>query len=74
MGNSKVTNIGEVHTDHDKIVFSSPHVVIVGAPFEAQTIVGPFDSFEDAADWADTECDEFTWVASLVTPESTDAA
>lgn len=40
-------------------------VVMVGAPFEVQSLYGPFDDFEDAAAFADTIRNEYTWVATL---------
>lgn len=40
-------------------------VVMVGAPFEAQSLYGPFNDFEDAAAFADAGRQEYTWIVTL---------
>lgn len=45
------------------------YIVAVGAPFEQQTFYGPFESFEDASDFADI-FDGYFWIVSLNNPEN----
>lgn len=41
-------------------------IVIVGAPFEEQTLYGPFKDFDEASDFADTVKNDYTWIVELV--------
>lgn len=45
------------------------NAVVVGAPFEQQTVYGPFASIEDACEFADTVRNDYTWIITLVSPE-----
>lgn len=44
------------------------YIVAVGDPFDAMNFYGPFDSFEDAEEWADS-CGRFNWIIGLESPE-----
>jgi hypothetical protein len=44
--------------------------VLVGAQFDQQKSYGPFDSFDEASDWADRK-GEPTWIYALHSPEVT---
>lgn len=47
------------------------HAVIVGAPMEQQTVVGPFESFDAADMWCveNLKNQEFTWIITVVAPD-----
>ena len=48
-----------------------PHVVVTGNPIDGLFFYGPFTLYEDAARFAETECNgEQWWVAPLVTEET----
>lgn len=48
------------------------NAVIIGAPLEEQTVVGPFSNFDEADAWC---CDhlkqeQYTWVITLYSPDA----
>ncbi|OGU22799.1 MAG: hypothetical protein A2580_11745 [Hydrogenophilales bacterium RIFOXYD1_FULL_62_11] len=43
-------------------------MVCCGAPFENQTFVGPFPTFDDASEWADASEHQHTWIMGLSSP------
>ena len=43
-------------------------IVVVGAPFEAQTFYGPFKNVDDAIDFSDTVLGAYTWIVNLIPP------
>jgi hypothetical protein len=46
------------------------YVVVVGPPFEQQSIYGPFPSFDDADEWTSREAKgEYTWIVTLLRPD-----
>ena len=52
----------------------TPHVVVVGSPFDGMTVYGPFPAVHNANDWA--ECNSVTdlndvdwWVVGLESPD-----
>lgn len=51
---------------------SKQYVVVVGPPFESQTMYGPFDSFDEAAIWTEKNCSgvEYNWIVTLWSKES----
>ena len=46
-----------------------PYIVAVGEMFDGINFFGPFDTFDDAADWADRNASTGWWVLSLESPE-----
>lgn len=46
-------------------------VIIVGAPMQEQTLVGPFETFDDADEWSQDNLrnGEESWIASLKDPK-----
>jgi hypothetical protein len=45
-----------------------PHILVLGNLNDGFEFIGPFDSFDDAAD-ADIDENRLSWVATLTTPE-----
>jgi hypothetical protein len=52
----------------------TPHVVVVGSPFDGMTVYGPFPAVHNANDW--TDCNSITdmddvdwWVVGLKSPD-----
>lgn len=45
------------------------YVVCVGAPFEQQTFYGTFENFDEAAEWADNNIQEFNWIVFVNSPD-----
>jgi hypothetical protein len=46
------------------------YAVAVGEMFDAINFFGPFDEFEDAADWADANAQYNWWVVTLEVPNA----
>ncbi len=40
--------------------------IMVGSPFEEQTLYGPFNNFDEADDFVSTVRNEYSWVVELV--------
>ncbi len=40
--------------------------IMVGSPFEEQTLYGPFENFDEVYDFADTVKNAYMWVVELV--------
>lgn len=47
-------------------------IVVVGPPFEQQTVYGPFENADEACRWADDNPKDYTWILTLHSPESID--
>jgi hypothetical protein len=51
------------------------HIICAGEPFEQQTFIGPFKSFDEAATYVGehfppmTERYRFTWIISMESPD-----
>ncbi len=52
--------------------FVEKAIIIIGAPFDKQVVVGPFNSFEEAADYLEDNQEiniDFTWIITLNDPK-----
>lgn len=45
-----------------------PRIVITGNPVDGFAYHGPFESEEEAQEWAENECQDDWWVAPLASP------
>ena len=43
-------------------------VILFGLPLEEQTLVGPFETYEDACVYADDACNENSFIVELNPP------
>jgi len=55
--------------------YDKPHIVLIGNISDGYTAVGPFENFDDGADWADQDEEAVikgSWIISLQPPKERD--